>query len=138
MEAIAEILAAIAVFVVEITFHSLVFAFLLCRSVVSPRYREQMRSEWRRSLGHRFAIVTGITLYTAMFVVAAAFWIPTIFYGSDRSRTPSFIESPAKSEPDSTPSAKKKVIRVIGDYVKKKLQEKSDRAEQSSESKSTR
>lgn len=138
MEAISELFVAIAAFFIEITFHSLVFLFLICRSAVSPKYREQMRSEWGKSLGHRFAIVTGILLYTAMFVVAATIWVPAIFNRSDRSTSFLGIESPACSGADAPPSNEHKAVRDIGDYLKKKLQERSDRANQSPESSSTR
>ena len=138
MEAIAELFVAVAAFVIESTFHSLAFLFLLCRSAVSPKYREQMRSEWGRSFGHRFAIVTGILLYTAMFVVAAAIWVPTVFARSDRSISPLGIEPPANSRSDGPPSKENKAVRAIGDYAKKKIQERSERANQSPEPSSTR
>jgi hypothetical protein len=138
MEAIAELFVAIAAFVIEITFHSLVFLFLLCRSAVSPKYREQMRSEWGKSLGHRFAIVTGLLLYTAMFVVAATIWVPAIFARGGSRTPPLGIESPASSGSDAPPSNEHKAVRAIGDYLKKKLQERSGRAIQSPESSSTR
>lgn len=75
MEAIAQLLVAIATFIFEATFHVLVFIFLLVMAIFSPLYREKLRLEWKTSTWKRFSLVLVAAMYSSALILALPFWM---------------------------------------------------------------
>ena len=78
MEALGQLLAAIAEFILEVTIHAVVFVFHLVMAMFSRRYREKLREDWDASAWKRFGIVLGVTLYSAALILVLLFWIPAL------------------------------------------------------------
>lgn len=141
MEALSELLLAIACFVLEVTIHSLVFVYLLFMAIFSSRYRQKLREEWGTSNWHRVTIVLGIGLYSAALAIALLVWIPTIREG-DGQRANASKAGPAaipiQFSPDEIEKMKDtkefgELVDVAGALIKRKLEERKaeeqDRAE---------
>lgn len=136
MEALAELLAAIAAFLIEVTFHAVVFIFLLLMAIFSPHYRNKLKKQWNTSNSHRFGIVLGVAMYSTALIVALSFWTPFLGLGSDKvaktdQKQATKIELPA-NEVNGIKKANEidQLVDVAGSIIKRKLAERKQEAEQ--------
>ena len=130
MEALIELFVRLFVFVIEVTVHALVFLFLLAMAIFSPAYRQKLRERWDTSIGHRFAIVLGIGLYSMALAIALFVWIPR------QNKSPEEEEEEVKpvaiefSSEELKELGKTKAIEELvdmaGDLIKKKLDEREE------------
>jgi hypothetical protein len=139
MEALAEILTAIAAFLIEVTFHAVVFIFLLLMAIFSPRYRKKLKGQWNTSNSQRFGIVLGVVMYSTALVIALLFWTPFLGLSSDQVaksdlKQATKIELPA-DEVNGIKKAKEidQLVDVAGSIIKRKLAERKQEAEQGSD-----
>ena len=135
MEALAELVAAIAAFIFEVTIRAVVFVFILVMSIFSPRYRTKLKRQWDTSTWQRFAMILGATLYSAALILALFVWIPMI--GSDQAdssvgerRSAVTIEF-SRDEVETMKKTKKldELVDVAGNLLKRKLAEQKEKAE---------
>jgi thiol:disulfide interchange protein len=129
MEAIAEIFLAIVTFLIEVTFHAVVFIFLLVMAIFSPRYRKKLKDRWDTSNWQRAGIVLGVTMYSAALVVALFFWTPLLTRGTDQNRS-----MPTKFTDDEVQSMKKtkeidQLVETAGSIIRRKLAERKQETE---------
>ena len=138
MEALAEILMAIAAFLIEVTFHAVVFSFLLLMAILNPHYRKKVKDQWNTSNSQRFGIVLGVVLYSTALVIALVFWTPFLGLSSDEvaktdQKQAAQIELPA-DEVNRIKKAKEidQLVDVAGSIIKRKLAERKQEAAQGS------
>ena len=130
MEVLAELLVALVAFVIEVTFHALVFLFLLVMAAFSPKYRRKLRDRWHTSNRKRFSIVLGVSLYTIALSFALYVWIPVIGSGNERTESEdgSAFSSIGFSESKADELMKAKeageLVDVAGEFIKRKLDER--------------
>ena len=78
MEELGNIFVGIAAFILEVTFHALVFLWLLGRACFDPKYRQKVRDEWNKSNRKRTGIIMGLTMYSVALFFAFSVWVPTL------------------------------------------------------------
>ncbi len=132
MEALIELLAAIVAFIVEVTFHAVVFIFMLLMAIFSPRYRKKLKAEWETSTWRRIAIVLGITLYSSALILALMIWTPFVSRRSPEvaavSQDPIEFSSADMQQMKNTKEIDE-LIDVAGDILKRKLTERKKAAD---------
>jgi thiol:disulfide interchange protein len=136
MEALAEILLAIVTFLIEVTFHAVVFIFLLVMAIFSPSYRKKLKDQWDTSNWQRVGIVLGVAMYSAALVLALFFWTPFLTRGTDDVATADPQQSiTLKFSDDEIQKMKKtkeidQLVETAGSIIKRKLAERKQEAEQ--------
>jgi amino acid transporter len=133
MEALIGLLAEILAFIVEVTFHAVVFIFMLLMAIFSPRYRKKLKAEWETTTWRRIAIVLGITLYSSALILALIIWTP--FFARRSPEVAAVSQDPIEfSNADMQQMKNTKeidqLIDVAGDILKRKLAERKKAAEQ--------
>ncbi|MDP4624982.1 MAG: hypothetical protein NWT08_07575 [Akkermansiaceae bacterium] len=132
MEALVEIIVAIATFIFEVTIHALVFVYLLLRAAFSATYRQKLSEHWNISTWKRVSIVLGIGLYSAALVFALFVWIP-ILTSSDQEEAKQTRSSDDTIQIEFTAEEIKKLketkeieelVDTAGEFIKRKLEER--------------
>ncbi len=138
MEALAELVTAIAAFLIEVTFHAVVFIFLLLMAIFSPHYRKKLKDQWNASNWQRFGILLGVTMYSTALIVALLFWTPFLGLSSDEvTKTDQKQATKIELSADEVNRIKKakeidQLVDVAGSIIKRKLTERKQEAEQGS------
>lgn len=137
MEVLIELIGAIIVFIIEVTFHALVFVFLLIMATFSPKYRQRLRDDWDTSNWKRFSIVLGIGMYSIALVFALFVWLPLLGEGDGQSQKKEENESSITIQFSSEEIKEMKktkeideLVDVAGDFIKRKLNERKQDEEQ--------
>ena len=136
MEALAEIALAIVTFLFEVTFHAVVFIFLLLMAIFSPNYRKKLKDQWDTSNWQRFGIVLGVTLYSAALIVALIFWTPflgrrtEVVDATDQKHAVTIEFSADEVHRMKKTNELDQLVNVAGKIIKRKLEERKQEAEQ--------
>jgi len=138
MSALVELIAAIFAFVIEVTFHALVFVFYLVMAIFSPKYRQKLKRDWNESVWKRVSIVSGVALYSAALAFALFFWPPFLAPANDPVASESETSEPdakAKFTRDEIREIRETkeigdLVKVAGDILKRKAEERENEAEQ--------
>jgi amino acid transporter len=136
MEAIGQLLAAIVTFLLEVTFHALVFVFHFLMAMFNPRYRDKLQEDWNTSAWKRFNIALGVTMYTAAFIIALIFWIPTLLRRPPevvtQDKKPTITIEFSSEETQQIKNTKKieELVDVAGGIIKRKIAEREEEAQQ--------
>lgn len=134
MEALGQLLVAIATFIFEVTIHAVVFVFHLVMALFSPRYREKLRVDWDTSAWKRFSIVIGVTMYSAALMLALLFWIPALSIrtteAAETDKKPSVTIEFSSEEVQRIKDTKEidELVDVAGGIIKRKLAERKEEA----------
>lgn len=87
MDAILQLLGAVAAFILYASYHALEFLYFLIRAAISKDYRHRLRKEWNNSSsGQQTAMIIGTAMYSAAFIFALCFWGAVAFdkiFGKD-------------------------------------------------------
>ncbi|OYV07312.1 MAG: hypothetical protein CFE26_01695 [Verrucomicrobiales bacterium VVV1] len=138
MGAFIGLLAEILAFIVEVTFHAVVFIFMLLMAIFSPRYRQKLKAEWETSTWRRIAIVLGITMYSLALILALSIWTPLFARRSpevaEGNHAPSVRIELSSSDMQQMKNTKEidELIDVAGDILKRKLAEQKKATEHDS------
>lgn len=136
MEALAELALAIVTFLFEVTFHAVVFIFLLLMAMFSPHYRKKLRDQWDTSNWQRFGIVLGLAMYSAALIVALLFWTPFLGRGAedvataDQKHAITINFSADEVQRMTKTKELDQLVDVAGSIIKRKLAERKKEAEQ--------
>ncbi len=136
MEPLIEIVVAIAVFIFEVTIHSIVIGCISLLSLFSPRYRAILREQWNTSNWDRFAMILGGTLYAAGIAFAILVWVQVQRNGKTTATAsqPSSIISIqfTHQDPAAMPETKKadSLVEAAAHLVQRKLNERKAKAAQ--------
>ena len=136
METLAEIALAIVTFLFEVTFHAVVFIFLLLMAIFSPNYRKKLKDQWDTSNWQRFGIVLGVTLYSAALIVALIFWTPflgrrtEVVDATDQKHAVTIEFSADEVHRMKKTKELDQLVNVAGKIIKRKLEERKQEAEQ--------
>lgn len=135
MEALAELALAIVTFLFEVTFHAVVFIFLLLMAIFSPKCRKKLKDQWDTSNWQRFGIILGITMYSAALIVALIFWTPSLGRRSD------VVDTADQKHADTIEFSAEEIqrmkktkeldqlVNVAGNIIKRKFAERKKEAE---------
>jgi TRAP-type C4-dicarboxylate transport system permease small subunit len=130
MEALGQLLAAIAAFILEMTIHAAVSLFHLVMAIFSPRYRQKLKDEWAESTWKRCGIVSSAIVYSAALMFALVFWIPILLRptpeAADEGRKPPIT---IQFSPDDVERMKKTkeiegLTDVAQDILRRRLEER--------------
>lgn len=132
MEALGQIIAAIVAFVIEVTFHAIVFVFYLILGIFSPRYREKLRAKRETSAWNKFCLSLGITMYSVALIFALLFWTPFMLRDKsditdkDEKDTLDIQLSHEEAERIKKTTEIDELVDVAGEIIKRKLDDKKD------------
>ncbi len=138
MSALVELILAIIAFIIEVTFHALVFVFYLVMAIFSPKYRKKLKEDWNGSNWRRVSIVSGIALYSAALAFALFFWTPFLRTGKDPDVNKKEVSEPETGVRFTLDEIKDiretkelgDLVKVAGDILKRKADERENEAEQ--------
>ena len=125
MEALIDLIKAIAAFVIDVTIHALVFIFHLLMAAFSPHYRQKLREDWNTSNLNRFSIILGVSLYSIALAIALFVWIPILGNQDEPETNDSPISNQFTQDEIKQMKGTKEIgelVDVAGDIIKQKLE----------------